>query len=256
MGLDIARVWGQNIATGQESQLFERMMSVAGRMADRKPATRETVVDRLRRILSDEIVTGVLGPGVRLDEQSLADRFEVSRTPIRETLSQLSALGLVEKRPHKGVVVLVQSRERLLQLFEVMAELEGTCARFAAERMSAEEKQGLHRLHELSAACVAAEDRAGYEAINTKFHQAIYDGTHNPALVETAYEARRRVFHFRSAQFRIAERISLSHAEHERVIEAIDARDGNAAYESMKAHILTVREAAASVVETSSDSAL
>ena len=90
-------------------------MSVVEKIGRQEPAKRETVVDRLRRILSDEIVTGVLGPGVRLDEQSLADRFEVSRTPIRETLSQLSALGLVEKRPHKGVVVLVQTRERLLQ---------------------------------------------------------------------------------------------------------------------------------------------
>ena len=209
----------------------------------------------LRDAIAQAIATGDFKPGEHLDEVALATRYGVSRTPIRETLSQLSALGLVEKRPHKGVVVLVQTRERLLQLFEVMAELEGTCARFAAERMSPDEKCQLHRLHEQSALCVGGEDRAGYETINTKFHQAIYDGTHNPALVETAYEARRRVFHFRSAQFRIAERISLSHAEHERVIEAIDASDGNAAYESMKAHILTVREAAASVVETTSEPA-
>src|SRR5690606_30869112 len=104
-------------------------------------------------------------------------------------------------------------------------------------------------LHRQSAAFVAAGDRRGYEAINTQFHQAIYDGTHNPALVETAFEARRRVFHFRSAQLSLSERIALSHAEHEKVIEAIDARDGNAAYDSMKAHILTVREAAAAVAE-------
>ena len=209
---------------------------------------RETVVDRLRRILSDEIVTGVLGPGVRLDEQGLADRFSVSRTPIRETLSQLTALGLAEKRPHKGVVVLVQSHERLLQLFEVMAELEGACARFAAERMGDEEKAHLKRMHDEAVVLVEGDDIDGYEQHNTEFHRLIYNGTHNPALVETAFEARRRVFHFRRAQFRLANRVRLSQAEHEQIVGAILQGDGNAAYESAKAHILTVREASARLI--------
>lgn len=212
---------------------------------------RETVVDKLRRILSDEIVTGVLGPGVRLDEQGLADRFSVSRTPIRETLSQLSGLGLVEKRPHKGVIVLVQSHERLLQLFEVMAELEGACARFAAERMIREEKAHLKRMHNNAACLVEDDDIDRYEQHNTEFHRLIYDGTHNPALVETAFEARRRVFHFRRAQFRLANRVRLSQEEHEQIIDAIVQGDGNAAYESAKTHILTVREASARLITDS-----
>lgn len=209
---------------------------------------RETVVDRLRRILSDEIVRGVLGPGVRLDEQGLADRFAVSRTPVRETLSQLSALGLVEKRPHKGVVVLVQSQERLQQLFEVIAELEAACARFAAERMSGRERQALLDLHRSADPLVEAEDIASYAGHNISLHQAIYDGTQNPALVDTTFEARRRVLHYRRAQFRLENRVPLSHAEHGRIVAAIVAGDGTAAYEAMKAHILTVREASATML--------
>lgn len=211
----------------------------------------ETVVDRIRRILSDEIVTGALGPGIRLDEQGLADRFSVSRTPIRETLSQLSALGLVEKRPHKGVVVLMQSHERLLQLFEVMAELEGACARFAAERMNEEEKRHLKRMHQDAVALAKGDDIDGYERHNTEFHRLIYNGTHNPALVETTFEARRRIFHFRRAQFRLANRVRLSQKEHGRIVRAIVRGDGNAAYESAKAHILTVREASARLIADS-----
>ena len=64
-------------------------------MTRRKPP--ETRTSRLGRVLADEIVAGRLGPGVRLDEQSLADRFELSRTPVREALVQLAAMGLVEK---------------------------------------------------------------------------------------------------------------------------------------------------------------
>lgn len=217
-------------------------------VAGTRQGGRETVVDQLRRILSEEIVTGVLGPGVRLDEQGLADRFQVSRTPIREALSQLSALGLVEKRPHKGVVVLVQSQERLLQLFEVMAELEGACARFAATRMDRAERDRLLALHDGAAGLVEANDVLGYEAHNTVFHQSIYDGTHNPALVEFASDARRRVFHFRSAQFRVSDRVRLSHEEHAAIVSAILGGDGEAAYGAAKAHILTVRRASARLV--------
>lgn len=213
----------------------------------------ETVVDRLRRILSDEIVTGVLGPGMRLDEQGLADRFAVSRTPIRETLSQLSALGLVDKRPHKGVVVLMQSQERLGQLFEVMAELEAACARFAAERMTTRERQALRSLHETALALVQGGDLAGYAEHNTEFHQVVYAGTHNDALVETTFEARRRVFHFRRAQFRLANRVRLSHVEHGGIVDAVQRGDGTAAYEAMKAHILTVRQASASLLAKRDD---
>lgn len=209
---------------------------------------RELIVDQLRKVLSEEIVTGVLGPGVKLDEQALADRFQVSRTPVREVLSQLSVLGLVERRPHRGVVVLQQSQERLLQLFEVMAELEGACARFAAERMSPQEKAQLTAVHAAAAVLVEAEDTAGYDEMNSQFHRLIYDGTHNPALVELALDARRRVFHFRRAQFRIAHRIRNSHQEHESVVAAILAGDGAAAYEAMKAHILTVKDVSSAMV--------
>jgi len=209
---------------------------------------RELIVDQLRRVLSEEIVTGVLGPGVKLDEQTLADRFQVSRTPVREVLSQLSVLGLVERRPHRGVVVLQQSQERLLQLFEVMAELEGACARFAAERMAQAERDTLFALHAEASALVAAEDIEGYDALNSRFHRVIYDGTHNPVLVELALDARRRVYHFRHAQFRVPERIAHSHQEHARVVAAIDKGDGAAAYEAMKAHILTVKETSSAMV--------
>ncbi|MFG1478404.1 GntR family transcriptional regulator [Xanthobacter sp. V4C-4] len=222
-------------------------MSQAPRAAKRDEK-RELIVDQLRRVLSEEIVTGVLGPGVKLDEQALADRFQVSRTPVREVLSQLSVLGLVERRPHRGVVVLQQSQERLLQLFEVMAELEGACARFAAERMSDAERDLLRSLHARAATLVAAEDATAYDELNSQFHQVIYDGTHNPALVDMALDARRRVFHFRHAQFRIANRIRNSHQEHCRVVAAIEQADGPAAYEAMKAHILTVKDVSAQMV--------
>ena len=122
------------------------------------PPVQKPAPSRLTRLLSDEIVAGRLAPGVRLDEQALADRFGLSRTPVREALGQLAAMGLVEKRPHRGVVVAAFTVERMVHMFEVMAELEAICARLAARRMSIGAKAALDAQHRASEG-LAAERR-------------------------------------------------------------------------------------------------
>src|SRR6476646_10247845 len=97
------------------------------------------LADRLRESIEEEIATGTLIPGSRLDEAELAKRFNVSRTPIREALNLLLGEGLVEMRPHRGAVVARVSAERLIEMFEVMAELEAMCVQLATRRMSDEE---------------------------------------------------------------------------------------------------------------------
>ncbi|MGB7946476.1 MAG: GntR family transcriptional regulator, partial [Candidatus Binatia bacterium] len=78
----------------------------------------ERIADRLRKALEDEIVTGRLAPGARLDEVSLATRFAVSRTPIREALNQLSTSGLIQMRPRRGAIVNPVTTEDLVEMFE------------------------------------------------------------------------------------------------------------------------------------------
>lgn len=91
-----------------------------------------TMADRVWQQLAAEIVSGDVASGRRLDEVEQAQRLGVSRTPLRESLRQLAALGLVENRPHRGVVVADGVGSGL---FEVLAELEAACARASAERM-------------------------------------------------------------------------------------------------------------------------
>jgi DNA-binding GntR family transcriptional regulator len=208
-----------------------------------RDVAKSTRVEELARRLSDDIASGLLGPGFRLDEQSLAERFAVSRTPVREALGQLVAIGLAERRPHRGVVVAAVGPERLAQMFEVMTELEGTCARFAAERMTAAEREALADLHRRSAGAATADDVAAYVQHNRDFHHAIYVGGHNPFLVETTQDVRRRLAPFRNAQFQLAGRPSASFAEHARVVDAVLAGDGTAAHAAMVAHIARVRDA-------------
>lgn len=204
---------------------------------------KETAVDILVRRLSAGIVEGALGPGMRLDEQSLAERFQVSRTPVREALAQLAAQGLVERRPHRGVVVAGLSMERLLHLFELMTELEGVCARLAALRMTDAERAALAGGHLAARALAQAENVERYADANRLFHMAIYDGAHNPALVETTRDVRNRLAPFRRAQFQVHGRPSASWAEHDAVVQAILAREDDAACAAMRAHILKVKDA-------------
>ena len=215
-------------------------------MTRRKPP--ETRTSRLVRELSDEIVAGRLGPGVRLDEQSLADQFELSRTPVREALVRLAAMGLVEKRPHRGVVVAPLTAEKLTHMFEVMAELEAVCARLAARRMSAVEGQELEAEHLATAEIARAGDFERYEAANRAFHRSVYLGSGNPMLIETAEDFRRRINPFRRAQFHVEGRIARSFGEHGAIVAAILRRDEEAAYLAMREHLLTVRDASEAFV--------
>src|SRR5688500_17260152 len=107
-----------------------------------------TLAEELRLQIADEIVRGALEPGAALDETELARRFGVSRTPVREAIRQLAASGLVETRAHRGSVVAQPDARHVAGMFEVMAELESLCAGYAAERMTAVERQALLELHE------------------------------------------------------------------------------------------------------------
>ncbi len=212
------------------------------------PPARGTLVERLVQSVADDIVEGRLPPGVRLEEVELAARFQVSRTPVREALRLLAANGLVENRPNRGAIVATISEDRLYELFEVMAELEGVCARLAAQRMTPAERQALETLHAESAALVRSGDREAYEALNSRFHAALYRGAHNAALEDTVLAARRRVAAFRRAQFHVLGRLAKSWEEHDQVVRAILCGDGDAAARAIRAHVQIVRAASAEYI--------
>ena len=112
--------------------------------------------------IEDDIVFGNLPPGTKLDEQELCDRYNVSRTPVREALKLLAADGLVEIRPRRGAIVPKIEPLVLCEMFEVMAELEGMCGRLAARRIQAQEKENLIKLHHNCKQYVLAEDSESY----------------------------------------------------------------------------------------------
>ena len=195
-------------------------------------------VDTMREQLEQDIITGVFRPDDRLDEASLAERFSTSRTPVRETLQRLASSGLVEHRPRRGVFVRRISLSELVEMFEVMAELEGMCARLAARRITAEQSK---RLAESMAACeeaAKAGDPDDYYRANSEFHILIYETSQNGFLAEQAKALHKRLAPFRRLQLRVRYRIRQSMVEHREVLTAIEEGNSEKAETAAKAHVV------------------
>jgi len=203
---------------------------------------RRTRTEELRLRLSDDIVRGQLAPGAALDETELARRFSVSRTPVREAIRMLAASGLVEVRAHRAAVVARPTHEHLIGMFEVMAELESLCAGYAADRMRGAERRALEEAHEKLRVLIQRGDPQRYYEVNEAFHATIYAGAHNSYLAELTLATRGRVQPFRRAQFRNLGRLAKSHAEHDRVVQAILRGERVLAAQNMYAHIIKVRD--------------
>lgn len=199
--------------------------------------------DRIRNALTDAIASGELAAGTALDEQQLANRYGASRTPVREALRQLAASGLVEMKPRRGVTVARVTPEQVMELFEMMAEMEATCVRLATYRMTPLERSRLLRIHEETADAVERGDIDAYDELNKRFHEALYDATHNGFLADQVRKLRSRLNAFRRTQLRQGTRLAQSRQEHDDVMRAIAQGDGEAAARSMRAHMLNAASA-------------
>ncbi len=203
------------------------------------------MVPRMERkrsdIIADEleglILEGSFADGARLDEVQLADRFQVSRTPIREALHRLTQSGLVEQVPRRGVFVRQPGPVELIEMFEVMAELEAVCARLAASRIT---ERALDEMKALNARCLDAVRQGqsdDYYEMNEVFHRMLYRQSGNAFLEQECLRLHRRLKPFRRLQLRVRGRLSQSMAEHEQVVAALEAGDGSAAASAIRAHV-------------------
>jgi DNA-binding GntR family transcriptional regulator len=212
-------------------------------MASDEPTNNLLLSERIRIALADDITSGDLLPGQALDEQQIGDRFGASRTPVREALRQLAAANLVEIRPRRGAIVAGFTADRIVEMFEVSAEIEAMCVRLAAWRMTPLERSRLALLHAQSEAMVASNDIDAYDRLNWEFHRTIYLGTHNSFLAEQASALRDRMAAFRRTQLRESGRPVLSRGEHGKILDAVMRSDGEEAARCMRAHMFNASAA-------------
>lgn len=202
----------------------------------------------LRDQISDLIISGVYSPGDKLDETILAERFGVSRTPVREALHQLSASGLVVMRPRRPATVRQLTDDQLASSFEALGELEALCAGYSAERMSRAERLGLQELMAAGDKICAAGDFAAYRDIDTEFHSLIHAGAHNDTLAAITQQLRMQLAPYSAAPYTISNatlQLDEPHTHHSAVCKAIVAHQRDAAHQVMLDHVgisgLTIR---------------
>lgn len=184
-----------------------------------------------------EIDSGALPPGCKLEERQLSEKFNVSKTPVREALIQLASRGLVELRQRRGATVSVLSAEQIVSMFEVMTELEGMAARLAATRMLKELQAQLVDIHELSES--ALHNAELYDTLNQDLHEIIYRGAQNTYLEQSIKETRARLRVYRRYPFQKPGRIQQSYQDHCTIVSAITRGDGHAADQAMRDHLTT-----------------
>lgn len=190
----------------------------------------------VQQAIEDEIASGALRPGDKLDERALAERFGLSRTPVREALNRLASIGLIETRPRHGSFVSLIPSTDLMALFELNGELESLCARMAARRMTEEERSLLVALAESGRDGLVDGEVSTYAEHNLAFHRAIGLGTHNGYLHAETDRIRIRAAPYRRNTLKLPGRLRASAEEHVEIAHAIANRDEDRAFSLMHRH--------------------
>jgi DNA-binding GntR family transcriptional regulator len=221
---------------------------------DRVTTLTSTKADDIARLLEDEIVSGVIGPGTVLRQEQLSERFDVSRTPVREALRRLAALGLVSFEPNRGVRVRSISPSELREAFLVRAELEALATEVATPRMTPDDLAALDAAErrfsaltlELREQARRGEQRDSslfveWMQANYAFHDVIYAAAGLPLVERLAKGARRTFLGSRvwSAKAELDELYAKNDAQHRAIYEAIAAGSAQAARVMAREHVLS-----------------
>jgi len=198
-------------------------------MKDQKPSQKDAYT-----LILEAIDRGLYRPGDRLVESELAERFGVSRTPVREALQRLETQSMLS-RDGRSLIVASLDHNQLAELYAVRTELEGLAARLAAQHATEEEIAVLREM--------VAEDRAllgdpaALARANRRFHKQIHLASHNRFLVQQLDLVHRHMALLANTSLAVEGRGERALAEHGALVAAIEQRDGEAAYLALKTHI-------------------
>lgn len=186
---------------------------------------RRTTADRITDELITDIAAGLLEPGERLDEVSLAERFGASRTPVREALGRLVARRVLVQGEGNGdgrsVRVASYTRAELSQMFEAMEEMEAICAKLAAQRLTLLTESAILEAIDAMERAANEGDRALFLKANEIFHARIYEATQNQYVAEMASTFRYRTGPFRARRYRTRADMLQSIEPHRRLVDII-----------------------------------
>ena len=199
----------------------------------------EDVADKLR----EQIFSKNLLPGSWLDEQSLADQFGISRTPMREAIKVLASEGLVTIKMRRGAYVTEVFRSDLEQIFTILSLLEGQAAKEAATKASEAQLNLLDHLHHRLETAAADRDIEQFFEINVKFHELIQEIAGNRWMNGVIADLRKVLKLHRRDSLTSTGRLQNSLLEHREILRALLKRDEAAAESAMQKHLANGLEA-------------
>ena len=213
--------------------------------------TRISAVDGIhRRYLHDEVAerirdlirSGELEPNSRVNELELAERFGISRTPLREAIKILATEGLLELLPNRGARVAAVNEAEIDEMLEVIAGLEANAARLLAKRITDSEIADIAELHEAMLEAFERRDEARYFTLNRQIHEAMMRAAKNATLAQLYAGLSSRIQRFRYAAHKTPEQWQRAIDEHEEMLRLMIERDGEKLAALMERHILGKKE--------------
>ncbi len=185
-------------------------------------------------LILEAIDSGTYRPGDRLVESDLADQFGMSRTPIREALQRLETQSLLA-RDGRSLIVASLDHNQMAELYAVRAELEGLAAKLAAKHASEEEKSVLQEMVDQDRLII--DDPNALSRANRRFHKQIHFASHNRFLVQQLDLLHRSMALMATTSLAVEGRGKDAMSEHQAIVDAIVAGDGDAAFDALREHI-------------------
>ena len=199
----------------------------------KKNTRTEILVSEIEKL----IVNGSMVPGQRLDEMVLAKKYGVSRTPVREAIRALIAIGLVQNTGKQGSQVAKLSISMLIEMFELMAVLEGMCAQLAARRATKNQLFEMQKTHELLEKTFEKGTHKEFYNVNLKFHDQLYNASHTQYLAEETLRLRRRLSPYRMRVTFQPGRMNSTLEEHNKILIAIKKGESELAKNEAISHL-------------------
>ena len=199
----------------------------------KKNTRTEILVSEIEKL----IVNGSMVPGQRLDEMVLAKKYGVSRTPVREAIRALTAIGLVQNTGKQGSQVAKLSISMLIEMFELMAVLEGMCAQLAARRATKNQLFEMQKTHELLEKTFEKGTHKEFYNVNLQFHDLLYNASHTQYLAEETLRLRRRLSPYRMRVTFQPGRMNSTLVEHNKILIAIKKGESELAKNEAISHL-------------------
>lgn len=200
-----------------------------------KPIERhQTLREKILETIRDAILKGTLKPGEKVAEPELAERFGISRTPIREAFRQLESEGYLTVIPRKGAVVTALSEQDVQEFYAIKSILEGYAAELAASRLTEKEIEKLEAINERLKTLAKEGDVKAFFRVHNEFHELFLKASGNSKLYELIQQLGLKFNRLRMASLSVAGRMEISVAEHDNLLKAFRKHDGSMAEDLVK----------------------